>query len=163
MGAVKFYQLGQTALEDAVRPLLEGALAQGWPVSLRGPDRAALALLDERLWLSPANGFLPHGVEGGPHDARQPVLIGAGAASGAPMATPTPANDPRAVLLLGGAQVDPDESRRMERVWLLFEARDPAQLEAARAEWRAVCAAGLVAEFWSDASGRWEKKAQSGS
>ena len=49
----------------------------------------------------------------------------------------------------------------MERVWLLFEDGDETQVEAARTEWKAVTTAGLAAQYWNDASGRWEKKAES--
>jgi DNA polymerase-3 subunit chi len=50
----------------------------------------------------------------------------------------------------------------MERVWLLFDAGDEGQLQAARAEWKAVTTAGLAAQYWNDESGRWEKKAEAG-
>ncbi len=50
----------------------------------------------------------------------------------------------------------------MERVWLLFEDGDPAQVQAARAQWKAVVAAGLPAAYWADDTGRWVKKAESG-
>ncbi len=152
MGAVKFYHIQTGTLEDAARQLITRALAQGWPVMLRGADRARLEDLDERFWLFPEDGFLPHGLEGGPQDADQPLLLGQGAA----------VNGARAVMLLSGVAVDPAEARAMERIWLLFEAGDAAQVTAARAEWRAVTAAGLVAEYWSDETGKWQMKAQSG-
>ena len=152
MGAVKFYHLTQRRLDQAARELLEAALRQGWRVMLRGPDRAQLDRLDLALWQEPEDGFLAHGVEGGPADADQPVLLGQGAA----------VNGARAVMLLAGCKVDPAEAAAMERVWLLFEGADDAQMQAARAEWKSVTAAGMVAEYWSDASGRWEKKAESG-
>ncbi|VDC30135.1 DNA polymerase III subunit chi [Pseudogemmobacter humi] len=152
MGAVKFYHLTRHALDEAAQMLLGQALAQGWRVMLRGPSREGLERLDSQLWLRPEEGFLPHGLEGGPHDADQPVLLGEGAA----------VNGARAVMLLAGVRVEPEEARGMERVWLLFEDADEAQVKAARAEWKAVTAAGLAAEYWADASGRWEKKAESG-
>ena len=157
MGAVKFYHLTGRSLSEAARPILTQALAQGWRVMLRGPERALLERLDEQLWLEPKESFLPHGLEGGAHDADQPVLLGVGAAgSGAPV------TGARAVMLLAGCAVDPAEAQGMERVWLLFEEADQQQMQAARVEWKAVVAAGLVAEYWSDASGRWEMKTSSG-
>ncbi len=146
-----FYHIGNLTLEETAISLAGRALARDWRVMLRGPDRAALERLDERLWLYPDDGFLPHGLEGGPYDADQPLLLGQGAA----------VNGARALMLLAGVSVDPEEARRMERVWLLFEAADAAQVAAARAEWRAVTAAGLAAEYWSDEGGRWARKAQS--
>ena len=152
MGAVKFYHLTGRSLAEAARPILTQALSQGWRVMLRGPDRAVLERLDEQLWLEPKDSFLPHGLEGGPHDAVQPVLLGTGGA----------VNGARAVMLLAGSPVDPAEAQAMERVWLLFEEADERQKQAARAEWKAVVAAGLVAEYWSDESGRWQMNTSSG-
>lgn len=151
MGAVKFYHLTNSSLEDAALMLLQGAFKQGWRVMLRGPQRAGLERLDQRLWTHPKGSFLPHGLEGGPHDAEQPLLLGQGPA----------VNGAKAMMLLAGCPVLPDEAQSMERVWLLFEDANEAQKQAARAEWKAVSAAGLDAEYWADASGRWEKKAES--
>lgn len=150
MGAVNFYHLERHGLEEAVAGLLGQALARGLRVMLRGPDIEALRRLDDWLWQHPDDGFLPHGLEGGEHDAEQAVLIGQGPA----------VNGAQAVMWLGGSAIDLDEAARLERVWLLFEGADAAQLAAAREEWRRVKAAGLVAEYWSDASGRWERGAR---
>lgn len=151
MGVVNFYHLTRFTVDEVVTMLCGRALAQGWRVMIRGADRSALERLDDRLWLAPEDGFLPHGLEGGPQDADQPVLLGQGAV----------VNGARAVLLLGTQAVDPAEAAAMERVWLLFEDADPAQVAAARGQWKAVTAAGLPAQYWADASGRWEKKAES--
>ncbi|MCB5410094.1 DNA polymerase III subunit chi [Pseudogemmobacter faecipullorum] len=151
MGAVKFYHLQQNSLGDVARTLLGQALSQGWNVMLRGASRQRLERLDLALWQGPEDSFLPHGLEGGPHDADQPVLLGTGAA----------VNGARAVMLLAGSPVDPGEAGRMERIWLLFEDGDEDQMQIARAEWRAVTKAGLAAEYWSDETGRWVKKAES--
>ncbi|NPD15847.1 DNA polymerase III subunit chi [Xinfangfangia sp. D13-10-4-6] len=151
MGAVKFYHLTGRSLVEAARPILTQALAQGWRVMMRSPSRPLLQELDLQLW-QPSVSFLPHGLEGGAHDSTQPVLLGAGAA----------VNGAKAVMLLPGAVIDPDEAARMERVWLLFEDADDQQMKAARQEWRAVVAAGLVAEYWSDETGRWVMKTSTG-
>ena len=150
MGVVMFYHLTQSTAAQTALPILSRAQAQGWPVMVRGTDPAALARLDEWLWLNPDDGFLPHGLEGGPEDARQPVLIGRGPA----------VNGARGVILIDGAPVAADEARRMERIWVLFDGADPARLEAARAEWRAVKDMGLTAQYWAEDGGRWTKKAE---
>lgn len=156
MGEVKFYQLMRAPLHEAATMLLGQAVGQGWNVMLRAAPgeagRAALQRLDEQLWLYPDDGFLPHGMEGGAHDALQPVLLGQGPA----------ANAPKALMLLAGATFDPDEAARMERVWLLFEGADEAQTDAARKEWRAVVASNHTAQYWSDESGRWQMITSSG-
>ncbi len=152
MGTVLFYHLTRHSPAEVVQRLTLRTLETGGRVMLRGQDRAALDRLDQWLWLHPEDGFLPHGMEGGPQDADQPLLIGQGAA----------VNGAKVLMLMGGMSVDPQEAQAMDRVCLMFEDADPAQVQAARNEWRAVTAAGLVAEYWADASGRWEKKAESG-
>ena len=52
------------------------------------------------------------------------------------------------LMLMGGMSVDPQEAQAMDRVCLMFEDADPAQVQAARNEWRAVTAAGLATEPW---------------
>ena len=80
MGTAMFYHLTRSGPEEVLALILPRAMAAGWRVMLRSPDAARRERLDARLWLEPEEGFLPHGVEGGPFDAEQPVLIGAGPA-----------------------------------------------------------------------------------
>lgn len=152
MGVVMFYHLTRSSAEETVANLANRAMAQGWRLMARAASRDALDRLDGWLWLHPEDGFLPHGVEGGPQDADQPLLLGQGAA----------VNGAKGVFLLGALPVDPAEARAMERTWLMFEAADEAQLAAARQQWKAVTAAGLPAQYWSEESGRWQMKAESG-
>ena len=93
---------------------------------------------------------MPHGLEGGPQDARQPVLIGMGPAT----------NGARGVLLIDGAEVDLEEARAIDRVWVLFDGESPDRLTQARQQWKRVTAAGVPAQYWSEESGKWEKKAE---
>ncbi len=152
MGLVLFYHLTRSTPEQTARGLLMRALAQGWRVMVRGTDRAALDRLDGQLWLGPEEEFIPHGLEGGPHDGDQPVLIGQGPA----------ANAAQALMLTGGAAPLPGEAEAMERTWVLFDGTDEAQLAVARAQWKDMTGAGQTAQYWSEESGRWEKKADSG-
>lgn len=149
MGVVMFYHLTQSSAEQTARTLLGRALAQGWRIMVRGTSAAGLDRLDARLWL-PEESFLPHGREGSPHDARQPVLLGQGAV---PQGT-------KGLMLVDGADVNPAEAQSLERVWILFEAANPDQLTHARCQWKHLTAAGLPAQYWSEESGRWEKKAE---
>jgi DNA polymerase-3 subunit chi len=151
LGIVNFYQLTEHSMDQVIDMLVPKALDRGMRVMIRSPDRAALERQDTRLWLQPEDGFLPHGLEGGPHDRDQPVLLGAGAV----------VNGAQAVFLMGAQAVDVAEAAGMQRVWLAFEGGDDAQVQAARVQWKAVTAAGLEAQYWNDESGRWEKKAES--
>lgn len=153
MGAAFFYHLTRRPLEATLPVLLEKALAADWPVVIRGTDAARLDWLDEKLWLTPEDGFLPHGRAGGEHDAAQPILLTLDA--DAP-------NGARCLMAIDGAGVAPDEVAALERVCILFDGGDAAAVEAARGQWRALTSAGCAASYWSEENGRWEKKAESG-
>lgn len=147
-----FYHLTQSSAEQTARILLTRALGQGWRIMIRGTDTDALDRLDDRLWADPQDSFVPHGRAGGAHDSRQPVLIGTGPAT----------NGAKAILLLDGAEVTEAEARSLERVWMLFDGADPDRLAHARSQWKRLTDAGLSAQYWSEESGRWEKKAEKG-
>ena len=132
--------------------LLDRALAAGWRVVVRGTDPARLDWLDEKLWLGPEDGFLPHGRAGGPHDALQPVLL---------TERGDLPNDPACLMAVDGAAVSAEEAGRMERTCILFDGNDTQALQAARGLWRSLTAAGCAAQYWSEESGSWKKKAES--
>jgi DNA polymerase-3 subunit chi len=146
MGEVLFYHLTRWPAERLLRELLTRALGQGWRVAVRGTDPDRLDWLDQKLWLGPEEEFLPHGLAGGPHDARQPVLLTT--AGEAP-------NGARALAVIDGAAVAPDEAAGYERVWIVFDGGDAAAVARARDLWQAFTAAGLAPQYWSQASGSW--------
>ncbi|NKX44741.1 DNA polymerase III subunit chi [Roseicyclus persicicus] len=152
MGEVFFYHLTRSPPDATLRTLLERSLAAGWRVAVRGRTDEALDRLDAALWLGDEEGFLPHGRAGGPHDADQPVLLTTGRAA---------ANRPDCVVSVEGAEIAAEEAAALARAMILFDEREPGAVEAARAQWRALTAAGAKAKYWSEAGGRWEMKAES--
>lgn len=153
MGTVMFYHLTRSTPAETLLALVNRALLQGWRVMVRGTDPAALERLDTQFWLGPEEGFLPHGLQGGPRDADQPVLIGQGAA----------VNGAQALALIDGALASSDELAAMDRIWVLFDGADEARLQAARVQWKALSGTGVAAQYWSEESGRWQKKAETSS
>ncbi|PWE34162.1 DNA polymerase III subunit chi [Maritimibacter sp. 55A14] len=151
MAEVFFYHLTRSPLEATLPMLLEKSRAAGWRVLVRGGDAARLDWLDERLWLVPEDGFLPHGLAGGPHDSAQPVLLSAEAGP--------PANGAQALICVDGARADPAEIDGFTRVSILFDGNDAAAVAAARDQWRALTDAGAPARYWSQESGNWAEKA----
>lgn len=151
MGAAYFYQLSRKPLADTLIMLLGKSLENGWKVAVRGTDMAGLEALDKALWLGPEDGFLPHGLAGGPHDADQPVLLTLGTEA---------ANAPQCVMSVQGADVGVDEVEALDRVCILFDGDDEVALDRARGQWKTLKDAGASAQYWSEASGRWEKKAE---
>ncbi|SHL69105.1 DNA polymerase III, chi subunit [Roseovarius litoreus] len=151
MGAAFFYHLTRNPLETTLPMLLGKARQAGWRVIVRGHDAARMEWLDERLWLGPEEGFLPHGLAGRPHEADQPVLL--------TVSDEIP-NGALCLMAVDGAEVAPDEVSRLERVCILFDGHDDAALQRARGQWKALTSAGCSAQYWSEESGRWEKKAE---
>lgn len=147
MGNAVFYHLTRSTPETLVPSLIAKSRQAGWRVELRGTHADRMARLDELLWQG--EGFLPHGLAGGPHDALQPVLLtvaGQGAA----------ATD--CLIAIDGAGVDPAECTAAQRVCIVFDGNDESALDIARGQWRTLTGAGVPAEYWSEAGGRWEKK-----
>ena len=143
-----FYHLMRGGLTDTMTMILGRATGQGWRVMIRCPDGALAQKLDDLLWL-PEGSFVPHGqAMGKGTDARQPVLIGPGAA----------VNAPRGLMLLAGADVLPDDPADLERIWLLFDGADEGAVAHARSQWTDLTAQGLAAQYWSDETGAWVKK-----
>lgn len=149
MAEVYFYHLTRSPGLRTLCALLTRSLDQGWRVAVRGPDRDRLAELDEALWQGGADEFLPHGIEGGRHDARQPILLCQGA-----VATGTDA-----LIAVDGAEVTADEVPALRRASILFDGTDGAALARARDQWRALTASGLPARYWSEEGGKWQEKA----
>lgn len=157
MALAMFYHLTRAPAEATLPMLLMKSLENGWRVLVRGRDADVIARLDLRLWMDPAEGFLPHGIAGGPHDADQPVLL---TASDAP--APGAPNRPDCLIALDRAPVDVAEAQVLARTCILFDAGDPEAMDLARAQWRALTAAGIAAQYWSDQSGAWRKERGSG-
>ncbi|MDU9003767.1 DNA polymerase III subunit chi [Sedimentitalea todarodis] len=150
MGAAYFYHLTRQPLEHTLPVLLGKARQAGWRIAVRGTDAARMAWLDEQLWLGPDDGFLPHGTAGGPHDVDQPILL----------TTNTATNTPDCMMTVDGAEIMPDEVTALARVCVLFDGNDPPAVQRARVQWKALTEAGCSAQYWSEESGRWEKKAE---
>ncbi len=151
MAGAWFYHLTRSPVEVTLATLLPKAVAAGWTVAVRGTDKAALERLDGQLWNG--DGFLPHGLAGGPHDADQPILLTTDTEAG---------NTPTCVMAIDGAEISAEEAMALERVCLLFEGADAAAVEAARGQWKRLTEAGVPAVYWSEETGSWAKKAESG-
>lgn len=154
MGAAYFYHLTRGPVEQTLPMLLDKSRQAGWRVLVRGQDMDRLRHLDQVLWRGVEDSFLPHGLAGGPHDARQPILLGTDIS--------TEANAATCLMSVDGADVSAEEVSAMDRVCILFNGLDEAAVQHARTQWKALTDAGCAAQYWSEDSGRWEKKAEAG-
>lgn len=149
----RFYHLTRDPPEPLLVNLIGKSLEMGLRVALRARDPARIDALDRALWQ--VEGFVPHGIAGGPHDARQPVLL---THADTPVAGLP--NRPRCLMTLDGAPVAAPEVQDLDRLCILFDGADAQAVETARGQWRALTGAGVAAEYWSNESGRWTCQAR---
>jgi len=151
MGAAYFYHLTRNPLEATLPVLLGKARQAGWRVAVRGTDPGRMAWLDEKLWQGPEDQFLPHGLSGGAHDSDQPILLTCASEA---------ANAPDCLMTVDGATLTAAEVDALTRVCILFDGNDAEAVDQARGQWKTLKDAGCSAQYWSEESGRWEKKAE---
>ena len=150
MGAAYFYHLTRQPLEVALPALLEKASGAGWRVEVRGTSLERMQWLDDKLWLGSDDGFLAHGLSGSDTDAYQPILLTTNVESGFDC-----------IMSIDGAQIDAQEVSNSQRVCILFDGLDETAMQQARRQWKILTEAGCAAQYWSEESGRWQKKADS--
>ena len=151
MSSVFFYHLTDSPLEAALPPLLEKCGQAGWRVVIRGTDATRMEWLDKRLWAGGDEAFLPHGIAGGPHDARQPILLDI---------STTAHPETQCLMAVDGATVSQDEVAGLARACVLFDGNDPDAVAAARVQWKTLTDANIAAQYWAQEDGRWIKKAE---
>ena len=119
---VDFYQLSRDPVDVTVAKLARKVLQAGERLVVVSTDEAQRQHLSRVLWQQGGANFLANGMAGGPHDARQPILLSERC---------TAPNDARMLLIADG--VWRDEAIGFERVLLLFDA---ARRDAAVELWR---------------------------
>lgn len=143
---VDFYQLAGTPAETVIASIAEKLLAQDRRLLIVAADDHQLARLDRLLWDQGPASFLPHGIAGGPDDARQPILLST---------SPDAPNLARNMLIADGEWRD--AALDYERSFYLF---DQATLEGARLAWKLLAGReGVERRYWAQEGGRWVNKA----
>ena len=142
---VDFYQLAGTPAEAVIASISEKVLGQDGRLLIVAADENYLARLDRMLWDQGEASFLPHGVAGGPDDARQPILLST---------SPDAPNLARHMLIADGewreAALDYDRS------FYLF---GQESLEGARLAWKLLSGReGVERRYWAQEAGKWVNK-----
>ena len=142
---VDFYQLAGTPAEAVIASISEKVLGQDGRLLIVAADENYLARLDRMLWDQGTASFLPHGVAGGPDDARQPILLST---------SPDAPNLARHMLIADGewreAALDYDRS------FYLF---GQESLEGARLAWKLLSGReGVERRYWAQEGGKWVNK-----
>jgi DNA polymerase III subunit chi len=148
-----FYHLERRSLEDVLPGLVEKSLERGWRAVLKTDSSERSDALDNLLWTYDDQSFVAHAQSGDGEAARQPVLI-----------TVEDENPNKAQILfcVGGTQPGDwrsDQLLALARVVMLFDGRDAAMLDRARAAWKLAKDAGHDVTYWKEsASGKFEKQ-----
>lgn len=147
MGAVYFYHMTRSPLSATLPTLLQKSRDAGWRVLVRAPDANARDQIDDMLWTFDPGSFLSHGAQDGP---LQHILI---------TGPDVPRGAREAVISVLGAPLEPDEIQTCDRGMILFDGQDADAVAHARTQWKSLTAAGVSAQYWSDADGGWTMKA----
>ena len=154
MTEVLFYHLEHKSLEDVLPGLLEKTRERGWKALVRAGSDERIAALDAHLWSYRDESFLAHGLDRDPHPSEQPILLTSRQGN---------ANSAEVVFLVDGAAPENwtgPEAAGAARIVLIFDGRDPAALDAARAQWKEAKESGYEVTYWQQsAAGKWEKRA----
>jgi DNA polymerase-3 subunit chi len=142
-----FYHLQRQPLDKVLPTLLEKSLERGWRAIVQAsPPR--LKALDDLLWSYAPESFLPHSLE---PSAETPIFLTseAGNPNGARLRIFVDGEDPASAL-----------AEPYDRLIVMFDGNDEAQLGLARRQWSALKASGQTLAYWQqNESGGWEKKA----
>jgi DNA polymerase-3 subunit chi len=143
---VDFYQLAGTPAEQVIASLAQKVLAADGRLLVIAEDEPFLAKLDRMLWDAGASSFIPHGLAGGPDDARQPVLLST---------SPDAPNQARNMLIADGTWRE--AALTYDRSFYLF---DNNTLEGARLAWKLLAGRdGVERRYWAQVDGRWKQQA----
>lgn len=149
MTEVLFYHLQNSPLEQSLPKLLEASLKREWRVVVKVGEAERLEPLANELWTYRPDSFLPHGTAEDGAEADQPIFLTSGDEN---------PNAAQVLFLVHGATPGPLEA--YNRCVLMFDGRNDDALNAARAQWKDLKAAGHDATYWQQTdTGGWEKKA----
>ncbi len=148
MTEILFYHLESQPLERVIPVLLEKTLERGWRAVVETGSRERAEVLDALLWTYRDESFLPHGLEGGPFDADQPVLIAT-----------DDANPNKAAVRFFVDRAVPKSGEGYQRLVYMFSGHDPDAVAEARIAWKNLRDGNDVTYWQQDANGRWSKKA----
>lgn len=146
---VLFYHLDRQPLEQVLPTFIERTTERGWRAVIQAGTPERLEAIDLLLWTYRDDSFLAHGTAKDGPPAEQPVFL-----------TTTDENPNAAAVrfLVDGATID--KFKGYLRVALIFDGRDSAAVDAARAQWKLAKAEGCAVTYWQQSgTGRWEKKA----
>jgi DNA polymerase-3 subunit chi len=149
MTDVLFYHLTGQPLEAALPQLLAKTLERGWRAHVQVGSIERLSALDGALWTYHDASFLPHGTAADDAASRMPIVLSERADR---------VNGASVLFAVDGVTIADQAAAGWERIVLMFDGGDEDALQRARADWKALKAAGVAATYWQQDDGRWVKK-----
>ena len=144
-----FYHLQRQPLERALPALVERSLQRGWNAVIQGISDERLRVIDDLLWTYDDASFIPHGgkSDGDPDLQRVWLTNDSDNPNGAKIR-----------FFIEGADPCDAEQSGYERMIVIFDGADDAQVAVAREQWRKLKAQGAALAYWrQQEDGRWEK------
>jgi DNA polymerase III subunit chi len=148
MTEIRFYHLERSGPDQVLPALLTKALQTGKRVLIKTPDAAYAERLSEHLWTYDPNSFLPHGTAKDGFETDQPVFL-----------SETAENKNNAEILFSLHDHEIPNLETYHMVCAIFDGRDEAALEAARARWKIYKDSNHTLTYWQQGEAGWEKKA----
>lgn len=147
MTDIAFYHLEHLPLEKALPALLDKVLSSGKKAVVKMRSEALLKNLDASLWTAGHTKFIPHTAAINEDTEHTPIFLTLAAEN------PISAN---VQVVLEGAGFDAG----FERVLVMFNGQDPAELQEARNNWKQLKEQGHTLAYWQqESSGGWKKAA----
>lgn len=148
MSEISFYHLLSTSLERALPRLLEEVFAKGERAVVKVSSRERVEELNRLLWTYGEASFLPHGAARDGNPGEQPIWL-----------TAEEENPNAATLLVLVEAAEVNGFSSFARYLDLFDGKDDAAVEKARALWRRAKAEGLSLTYWQETASGWQRKA----
>jgi DNA polymerase-3 subunit chi len=150
MTEIWFYQLQRRRLEQVLPSLVERVLGRGWRAIIQAATPERLAAMDDLLWTYAEDSFVPHGAAKDGDPDLQPVWLTLGDEN---------ANGAQTRFLLEGVEAAAFLDQGYERLIVLFDGRDEAFLDNARAQWRHLRQSQANLAYWAETEeGGWRKQ-----
>jgi DNA polymerase-3 subunit chi len=147
---VWFYQLQRRRLDQVLPNLVERVRQRGWRAAIQVATPERLSAIDDLLWTYAEESFLPHGAAKDGDPDMQPVWL---------TLRDDNANGAQARFLLEGVEAAPFVDQGYERLIVLFDGRDDAMRDLARAQWKKLRQINVELAYWAETDeGGWRKQ-----
>ena len=145
-----FYHIQNTDLNSTVLKLSLKAIQNNINGIIFSKDENKISIIDDYLWNSGRNNFIPHGTEkdGFPED--QPIFL---------TSKEIIPNDANLIMNIDGSDIDEDYLSNFEKYFVIFNGNNESELNSARSLWKKYKDYGFELSYWQEAAGgKWQKK-----